>query len=185
MKNNWKKIAAAFVLGSALLVPLGMTSAKDPVIGMPNPLVQYQTYSELSDAVDFRPLSMPRGTFLAGKYKSTDYIAISGDVADVRYALENGGSLMFRSAKVGKGTQDISGIYGAKWKEANFDGVIVSRAKLKDNVYAARWNVGEYTFAVTSEKLKEKDFKKLISVLVDYTEDQYTASYNPYLRKVK
>ena len=185
MKNTWKKIVAALALGSALLMPLGMTSAKDVVVGMPNPLVEYHSYSELMDAVDFRPLSMPRGTFLAGKYKSTDYIAISGDVADVRYELENGGSLMIRSAKVGKGTQDISGICGAKWKEANFDGVTVSRAKLKDKAYAARWSVGEYTFAVTSEKLKEKDFKKLISVLVDYTEDHYTESYNPYLRKVK
>ncbi len=185
MKNTWKKWAAALVLGSALLVPLGMTSAKDVMVGMPNPLVEYQNYSELMDAVDFRPLSMPRGTFLAGKYKPTDYIAISGQVADVRYALEDEGTLTIRSAKVGKGSQDISGIYGVKWKEVNFDGVTVSRAKLKDKAYAARWSVGEYTFSVTSEKLKEKDFKKLISVLVDYTEDNYAESRNPYARKGK
>ncbi len=185
MIYNWKKVAAALALGSALLMPLGMTSAKDVEVGMPNPLVEYRTYTELTNALDFCPLSMPRGTFLAGKYKSTDYIAISGNVADVRYALENDGNLTIRSAKVGTGTQDISGIYGAKWKEVNYDGVMVTQAKLKDKAYAARWNVGEYTFAVTSEKLKEKEFKKLISVLVDYTEDHYSESYNPYLRKVK
>ncbi len=185
MKNNWKKIATAFVLGSALLLPLGMTSAKDPMIGMPNPLVEYQTYGELSDAVHFRPLTMPKGTFLAGKYKPAAYISISGNVADVRYDLEKGGDIMIRTAKVGKGDQDISGIYTKNWKEKNFDGVTVSMAKLEKNAYAARWKVGDYTFSVSSNKLNEKDFKKLVSVLVDCTEDHYSVSVNPVARKWK
>lgn len=182
MMHTWKKFIAAAFLGSALLLPLGMTSAKEAMVGMPNPLVEYSSYSELNDAVHFRPLALPKGTVLAGKYKPSAYISISGETADVRYDLEKGGSLMIRSAKVGKGSQDISGIYTKNWKEQNFDGTTVSVAKVQKNCYAARWKVGDYTFAVYGEKMKEKDFKKLLPALVDYTEQHYGDSVNPMAR---
>ena len=186
MTQNWKRAVAALVLGSTLLLPLSMASAKEPMVGMPNPLVEYRTYNELSDAVHFRPLSMPKGTFLAGKYKPAAYIAISGDVADVRYGLEkDDGQLMLRSAKVGKGNQDISGIYTKNWKEKNLDGVTVSVAKVDKNHYAARWKVGSYTFAMYGEKMKEKAFMKLLPTMVDYTEQHYGEDVNPYARSLR
>lgn len=176
MKNTWKHILAAACIGAAVLVPAFGSSAKEePLIGMPNPIVEYQTMPELEKVVGFRPLVLPKGTFLGGKYKVEAISSISGQLADVRYKLKGKSTLTIRSQRFDvPSSQDISGVYTGNWKRETIGQTGVDIAKLPKDSYAARWVVGNYSFAVVGEHMKEKDFRRLLTeVLVDRTEDFY------------
>ena len=73
--KKWERAAAAVVLGTALFMPGMMSEARMPThIGIPNPLVQYESYERLGQVVGFQPL------FLAKSfgYKVDSYIASAG-----------------------------------------------------------------------------------------------------------
>ena len=72
--KKWERAAAAAILGAALFMPGMMSEARMPThIGIPNPLVQYESYERLGQVVGFQPL------FLAKSfgYKVDSYMAIS------------------------------------------------------------------------------------------------------------
>ena len=176
MRNNWKRIVAAACIGAAVLVPVfGSSAQEEPLIGMPNPIVEYKTMPELENVVGFRPLILPKGTFLGGKYKVEAISSISGQMADVRYKLGGKGKLTIRSQKFdAPSSQDISGVYTGNWKRETISQTGVDIAKFAKASYAARWVVGNYSFAVIGEHMKEKDFNRLLTeVLVDHTEYFY------------
>lgn len=59
--KKWEKAAAVLVMGAALFVPGMMSEAKmPPRIGMPNPLVEYDSYARLGQVVGFQPLFLPK-----------------------------------------------------------------------------------------------------------------------------
>lgn len=186
MKKKWTYMAAAWCLGAALAFPLGRSFAmKETPVGMPNPVAAYDNFVELETAVGFRPLLLPKGTFLAGQYTVDGISSIDGSIAQVRYTLADGGSLFLRSAKMEEAhpMKDISGVYTDKWKDKKMDETTVSIAKVGKNTYAAHWTVDGYAFSLYGEQVREKDFKKLLSdVLVSFTEHFYGAERNPMER---
>ena len=189
MKKKWTYMAAALCLGVALSFPLGQSFAmKENVVGMPNPIVEYTNFAELETAVGFRPLLLPKGTFLAGQYEVDTISSIDKKSAQVSYKLANGGTFTLRSAKLEavKPMTDISGVYTNKWKDKKIDDTMVSVAKVGKNTYAAHWTVDGYAFSLYGEQVKEKEFKKLLSdVLVQFTEDFYNENKNPMARQAR
>lgn len=178
-------MAAALALSTALAFPLCSQAAEDQAIGMPNPIVSYANYGELEHTVGFRPLLLPKGTFLANHYRVDTISAISGKTAQVRYALDDGASFTIRSAKrEADQSDDISGVYSGKWKTKTISHTKVHIAKVGKDSWAAHWTEGDYAFSLFGEQMKKKDFQKLLSeVLVDHTEQFYGEGHgNPIAR---
>lgn len=118
--KKWERAAAAAILGAALFMPGMMSEARMPThIGIPNPLVQYESYERLGQVVGFQPL------FLAKSfgYRVDSYIAISRQTADIRYSSDDGARLAVRSAlrdrkNSGRGYQRC--LHGKVGEEGNF-----------------------------------------------------------------
>ena len=171
--RKWEKTAAARVLGAALFVPGMMSEARVPGrIGIPNPLVQYDSYARLGQVVGFQPLFLPR--FFG--YKVDTYTAISRQTADIRYSNDDGAVFMVRSALRDRNndTEDISGVYTGKWEKKEISHTTVYVAKTDEHAFAAHWICGGFAFAVTGEGMDEKEFSHILSgYLVDVTEHYY------------
>ena len=188
MNSKWTYRVIGVFLGAALSLSVQSFAMQEAPIGMPNPIVEYANFTELETAVGFRPLLLPKGTFLAGQYEVDTISSIDKKSAQVSYRLAKGGTFTIRSAKLdeAKPMTDISGVYTNKWKDKKIDDTTVSIAKVAKNTYAAHWTVDGYAFSLYGEQVKEKDFKKLLSeVLVNFTEDFYSENRNPMARQAR
>jgi hypothetical protein len=177
--KKWERAAAAAILGAALFMPGMMSEARMPGrIGIPNPLVQYESYERLGQVVGFQPL------FLAKSfgYKVDSYTAISRKTADIRYSSDDGARLTVRSALKERtgGMEDISGVYTGKWEKKEIDHTTVYVAKTDEKSFAAHWTCGSYSFAVTGENMGEEEFQHIIAgYFVDMTEHYYSDRVMP------
>lgn len=119
-----KKIIAAMAVALSLS---GMTvfavNGEDLMVGMPNPMVEYENYREAADVLGFNPLYLPK---MAG-YRSDDIFVIGGKTGDIRYSGADGSTIIIRSAKA-RSNEDISGIYGVKWQNRRVSETTVSVA---------------------------------------------------------
>ena len=159
------------ILSAALLAVSGFAEAKEPMIGMPNPMVEYQSYQEMSEILDFNPLYLPQIT----GYRSYYMAAISRNIGDIRYKNDKGSELTIRTAEISDvGTHDISGIHGANWKKLQIGDTSIFFAALSKDSWAARWKEGDYVFSATGENMEQGEFLRLLSdSLVDMTEHLY------------
>lgn len=179
MKKWERAAAAAVILGAALFMPGMMSEARMPThIGIPNPLVQYESYERLGQVVGFQPL------FLAKSfgYKVDSYIAISRKTADIRYSSDDGARLTVRSALKERtgGMEDISGVYTGKWEKKEIAHTTVYVAKTDEKSFAAHWTCGSYSFAVTGENMGEEEFQHILAgYFVDMTEHYYSDRVMP------
>ena len=167
-----KKIIAAMAVALSLS---GMTvfavNGEDLMVGMPNPMVEYENYREAADVLSFNPLYLPK---MAG-YRSDDIFVIGGKTGDIRYSGADGSTIIIRSAKA-RSNEDISGIYGVKWQNRRVSETTVSVAQVSPQSWAARWHVGKYVFSAVGENMKEGEFFRLLSDgLVDMTEHYFQA----------
>ena len=184
MMKNWKYALA--VAAVALSIPAFASRAEMPRIGMPNPLVEYKSYHELAEATDSRPLFLPKGTLLAGKYQLTDYIAIGGKLSDIRYQMDDGSTLSVRTERMkgDKAERNISGVYTGRWEPRTIAATEVMTAKTADGCQAAFWTEGEYAFSLVGHKMSDDVFEALLSdVFVDMSEHFYGEEANPLARK--
>lgn len=177
--KKWERAAAAVILGAALFMPGMMSEARMPSrIGIPNPLVQYESYERLGQVVGFQPL------FLAKSfgYRVDSYIAISRQLADIRYSNDDGARLAVRSALRDRknGAEDISGVYTGKWEKKEISHSTVYVAKTDEKTYTARWVTGGFAFAVTGEDMSEEEFSRILSgYFVDMAEHYYSDRVMP------
>ena len=185
MNTYWKSMAVAFCVGGALLFPIFGSDAKEAEVTVANPISTYESMADLEKGVGFRPLFMPNGTFLGGKYQISHISSISGNLAEVQYKLEDGGMITIRSEKFSTPDHpDVSGVYTGKWKEKKIGDTKVDMAKISKHDFVARWSVGNYGFAVIGNQMNKKDFNRLVSeVLVDYSQHIY-GDRNPLARNV-
>lgn len=163
------------MLAAAALVALPMSTpaaeAKAPVqeqrMGMPNPMVEYPSVEEAAKTAGYIPLSLPK---LSGYYAENIYV-IAGDLVDIRYVRSDDSNvkLLVRSAPANlMQDDDISGVYGAKWKVRTIRDIPVSIARTDGTessdaqTYAAHWQVGDYLFAVQSEGLSYPAFTHML-----------------------
>ncbi|WP_299144635.1 hypothetical protein [uncultured Dialister sp.] len=177
--KKWVKAAAVMVLGAALFMPAMMSEARMPSrIGIPNPLVEYDSYGRLGQVVGFQPLFLTKSF----GYKVDSYIAISRQTADIRYSNDDGARLTVRSALRDRknGGEDISGVYTGKWEKKEIAHSTVYVAKTDEKTYTARWTCGAYAFAVTGEGMSEEEFSHILAgYFVDMTEHYYSDRVMP------
>ena len=168
MKHIVKKsvllACAAFMIGSASLA----AGPKVQPIGMPNPIVSYDTYESAVETAGFTPLYLTRD---AG-FSCTSINLISKYTADLRFQKlgqpETTVCVRTMPQKVDKSVKDISGVYSVTWNDQVIDGVTVSIAKISDTSYAAHWKVGDYQFSAQATGMSAPEFKALLeNSLVD------------------
>ena len=143
-------------------------------VGMPNPIVTYNTFDEIVEELGYVPLYIPKSSGYALNYISI----IGGTVADLRFGRrwETEVKLVIRTYKrpVGEELKDISGVHGVKWRVDLSSGIPVYLARIDDKSNAAAWSVGQYTFAAMTENLSFAAFRTLVfEELADITTHYY------------
>ena len=137
-------------------------------VGMPNPIVTYSNFEDAAKKVGFIPLYVPKKSGFAMNYISV----IGGNVVEIRYGKrwEPTVTLSVRTYKRSPGEElkDISGIHGVKWKVDMSSGMTIYMSRVSNEVNAAAWSVGRYTFAAMTENLSFAAFHSfIIEELVD------------------
>ena len=129
---------------------------------LPNQSTLYANFAEVSRAVKFVPLYMPRKS----GYEITAIYAGRG-IAEIRYGRrwEPTVSLKVRTHKRAEGEelQDISGVTGVKWRVDTTTGTTLYIAKISDTQQVAAWAVGHYTFSAQAENLSYAGFHSLVA----------------------
>ena len=129
---------------------------------MPSEKVVYANFVEVSRAMKFVPLYMPRKS----GYEITAIYAGQG-IVEIRYGRrwEPTVSLAVRTYKRADGEepQDISGVTGVKWRIDTSTGTTVYLAKVSDREQVATWAVGQYTFSAHAENLSFAGFHSLVA----------------------
>ena len=131
-------------------------------VALPNQKLVYANFAEVSRAVKFVPLYMPRKS----GYEITALYAGHG-IAEIRYGRrwEPTVSLTVRTHKraAGEELQDISGVTGVKWRVDTSTGTTIYIAKISETQQVAAWAVGQYTFSARAENLSYAGFHSLVA----------------------
>ena len=143
-----------------------ITGASTPTpietVAMPDQKVVYANFTEVSRAIGFIPLYMPKKS----GYEITALYAGQG-IAEVRYGRkwEPTVSLTVRTHKraAGEELQDISGVTGVKWRVDTSTGTTIYIAKISETRQVAAWAVGHYTFSAQAENLSYAGFHSLVA----------------------
>lgn len=143
-------------------------------VQLPNPVTTYANFNEITQALGFTPLYIPKKF----GYDITAIIMIDTRIAEIRYSRkwEQNVSLQVRTYRraVGEELQDISGVHGVKWRVNVANGITVYIAKIDENKNVAAWAVGNYTFSAYVENLSFAAFHSLVSdELVDLSNHYY------------
>lgn len=169
MKGSLKK--SVLLAGAALMissVSLAANTSDGRFIGMPNPIVTYDTYESAVHTAGFTPLYLTRD---AGY--SCYYISLIGKhTADLGFQKlgqpETTVRVRTMPQKADTTVKDISGVYSVTWKDQVIDGQTVSMAKISDTSYVAHWKVGDYQFSAQASGMSAPEFKALLeNSLVD------------------
>ena len=141
-----------------------LTPTPKPVetVAMPDQKVIYSNFVEVSRAMKFTPLYMPRKS----GYEITSIYAGQG-VVELNYGRrwEPTVSLSVRTYKRadGEAPQDISGVTDVKWRVDTSTGTTLYIAKVSDNEQVAAWAVGHYTFSAHAKNLSFAGFHSLVA----------------------
>ena len=131
-------------------------------VEIPNPIKNYSSFAEITRAVNFTPLYIPKKS----GYTITSMLTIN-NLAEIRYSRkwEPSVSLHMRTYKRAPGEElkDISGVNGVKWRINVVDDVTVYIAKIDENKHVAAWAVGNYTFSAYVENLSFAAFYSFVS----------------------
>ena len=157
-------------------VPLQNSAPAEESVAMPNPMKSYSNFDEISKALGFTPLYIPKKS----GYTINEISSIDNRIAEIRYGRrwEPEVSLAVRTYKrqPNEELQDISGINGAKWRVDESGGSSIYLAKLNDNDHAAAWAVGDFTFSAYVQNLSFAAFYALVvEELVDLSNHYYVA----------
>lgn len=169
MKYTVKRTAvlacAALMIGS---VSLAASTPKVQAMGLPNPIVTYDTYESVVKDAGFTPLYLTRDAGFSCYYLSL----IGKNTADIGFQRlgqpETTVRVRTMPQKADKSIKDISGIYSVTWKDQVIDGVPVSIAKINDTSYVAHWKMGDYQFSAQAAGMSAPQFKAILeNSLVD------------------
>ncbi|MDU2065335.1 MAG: hypothetical protein E6713_10900 [Sporomusaceae bacterium] len=177
MSNKGKKKPLLVAMTAIMMSASGLCSAAaaptETLVGMPNPIVEYQTDEDMINTIGFTPLYLPK---ISG-YSCDSISVISKKIADVRFQRlgDRNSKLRIRTAQQDDFSgDDISGIYSVTWEEKHINDTAISIAKMKDHSYAAHWKTGKYLFSVQADGISYLEFMSLLSdCLVDLTAHYY------------
>ncbi len=148
------------------------------ISGVPNPMVPYNSYTEMAQALDFHPLYFP----LSSGLELQQRFVIGGNFADLRYAsrygqLEKRAQFTVRTAVADPAdmtAETLSGVYGANWQTQTISGTSVQIAEVSDSSFAAYWTKDGFVFSVGAENVNRWDFLRQVrDNLIDLTEHYY------------
>lgn len=154
------------------------TAAEDTAIdsvGMPNPMIAYDSYAAMEQVLGFKPLIFPKAS---GLVENARYV-IGDTTADIRYKSRYGlngreESFMLRTARGDFAPEAISGLYGYDWENKMISHTSVKIAKINDSAYAAIWSAGGFSFAAYGQEINYWNFIETVQDnLVDLTEHYY------------
>ncbi|MBR3745434.1 MAG: hypothetical protein IKP64_08680 [Selenomonadaceae bacterium] len=128
----------------------------------PNPKEVYANFAEVSRALGFIPLYMPRKS----GYEITAIYAEPG-IVEMQYGRrwepEVGVAVRTYKRAEGEELRDISGVDGVKWRVDTTTGTTIYLAKISENEQVAAWAVGHYTFSAHSKNLSFAGFHALVA----------------------
>lgn len=138
----------------------------EPEASMVNPMVEYATYPELEEQIDFDYLFIPE----SDGYHCTKIFLIGGETVDLRFDSKDieGAEACVRTAK---GTEDINGYYGAEYEEVKIGEVTVNKGCYKgetadEYMDLAWWTDGTYSYGVSFSRLDPETFDSLLESAV-------------------
>ncbi len=135
----------------------------EPPVGMPNPLVEYESYEAAAEVLGFPPMALPKSS----GWQPAAYIVINDEIGELRFERkwEPEVSFTVRTCRLPEGEEsfDISGIYGARWWDEEFEEQTVRTAKYGERSYAATWTAGHYVFAAYGENMAYSPFWYLLT----------------------
>jgi len=172
-------LCAAAITANCYAAPEGTVSpvpSGETMIGMPNPMLSYDSIAAMQEVLGFSPMTLPES-----EYSCTNRYIISKKLADLRYTAlytENPVQLCVRSARQEEfpHVPDISGVYSVTWWPHFISRTNVFIAKSAPASYAARWSNATYVFSLTADGLNETEFKSLVRNLVLTAEDDFIQS---------
>ena len=174
-----KKIALLAALSAAVFSFNSAQAAQSPAIGMPNPMKGYDTVAEAKAAAGFTPLYLPSMT----GYHVSQVWVIAGDTIDIEYTADGqiATKVRLRTARCTELTNDnISGIYGAKWKKQDIQGIPVNIALVPSETgvypdgYAAHWTYNNMLFSISAENIGKPEFMHLLETgLVELSKNYF------------
>lgn len=165
MKMNKRFMSLLSVLAIGTLW-LNTVDAAEKPLGMPNPMVSYDSVADVKIAAGFQPLYLPS---ISGYHVNKVWV-IAGDVIDIEYMsdIEPVGKFRLRTARCTELMNDnISGIYGAKWENKKINGLSVAIAEVPDEKsksvgYAAHWRYNNMLFSLSGDNLTYREFWRLL-----------------------
>ena len=140
--------------------------AAEKTMGMPNPMVSYDSVAAAKTAAGFQPLYLPS---ISGYHVNQVWV-IAGDIIDIEYVSDSQpvGRFRLRTARCTELMKDnISGVYGATWENKKLRGLSVAVAEVPDEKnksvgYAAHWQYNDMLFSVSGENLTYREFWRLL-----------------------
>lgn len=148
------------------------------IAGVPNPMVPYDSYTEMATALHFHPLYFP----LSSGLELQQRFILGGNVADLRYASRYGqpekrAQFTVRTAVADPDAmtaETLSGVYGADWQTQTIGDTSVQLAEVSDSSFVAYWTKDGFVFSVGAENVNRWDFLRQVrDNLIDLTEHYY------------
>lgn len=171
-----KQLFAASV--SLLILGASSVVAGAPATGreqIPNPIVSYGTYGSAARVLGFAPLTLSRDS----GYTPEGYSVIgrrSADLSFLRLGQPEAKVRIRTALKKEISKEELSGIYGAEWHKQRINETNMEIAQLGPQSYAARWETGNYVFAVQGQGMEPAAFRSLLTnSLVEDTEHYFAS----------
>lgn len=171
-----KQLFAASV--SLLILGASSVVAGAPATGreqIPNPIVSYGTYGSAARVLGFAPLTLCRDS----GYTPEGYSVIgrrSADLSFLRLGQPEAKVRIRTALKKEISKEELSGIYGAEWHKQRINETNMEIAQLGPQSYAARWETGNYVFAVQGQGMEPAAFRSLLTnSLVEDTEHYFAS----------
>ena len=171
-----KQLFAASV--SLLILGASSVVAGAPATGreqIPNPIVSYGTYGSAARVLGFAPLTLSRDS----GYTPEGYSVIgrrSADLSFLRLGQPEAKVRIRTALKKEISKEELSGIYGAEWHKQRINETNMEIAQFGPQSYAARWETGNYVFAVQGQGMEPAAFRSLLTnSLVEDTEHYFAS----------
>lgn len=136
--------------------------------GMINPMVEYETFPDLEAVIDFEYLIIPE----SNGFHCEDIYLISDTTVDLEYDSKDNDEIE-ACVRTAKGTDDITGYYGAEYKDVKIGEITVHKGEYQgsaadDYVRLAWWTDGTFCYSVSFEKLQDETvFDSLLESAVE------------------
>lgn len=119
-----------------------------------NPNVEYPSIALAERRVGFPVLSIqPKANYTLQRVN-----VIADKIVELTYTDDKQKELVIRTAKFTGDNQNISGIYGAKWRDENIGCLYMHLTQTADSLSGAYWNDQNYTYAVIGKGFSEREF---------------------------